>query len=659
MHKSFLNEHTKFRDSLNTEDLDKFSNFFNDKDKIKYIYERLYNESIKIDIDESQQSRAIGKNGTKVLEIKKTGTKYFQKSDNIQALHWYSIAILYCPQVTNDWLKQLSILYANRSACLYHLKFYDLAIADIQRAFEHEYPNELRYKVYERKAKCLLATNRLKSALESFKATLQTLDDSNLSLEKRRKWQLDVQIMVAMLSQDKNAKKDVELKNNKDSHKLYGAPNDLYPAATNAMKIEYNSLEGRHARASRNIPVGKVILIEKAYASVLLQKYGHSHCTNCFNKLIAPLPCPGCSNVAFCDESCKEVAMKSYHAFECLMMPTLFSHEISISCLIALRIITQKPLKYFTSIEFYLNKLQESKLPSIKYEPNDYINLYSLVTHRESRSIHDILHRAHLATYFLWNLKKTNYFPKHDNENEFLTDDEAFIGSLILHHLELLQFNAFEVSEIQDSSGNDQHSIFIGGSVYPTLALLNHSCNPCVVRYHKGTSVIVQTIRELDVDDPITENYGPMFAFHTKDERQNTLKKRYWFECHCIACSQDWPLYNEMEMSRSLRIKCSNCKNAITISSESMDFTAKCNICFKSTNLFEDLKVLQKTESLFSEAKICMGNGDYLKALPILSSLLTLFHKHLVQPFKDYHLCQEAVKKCILALGNKQKRIIK
>jgi SET and MYND domain-containing protein 4 len=49
-----------------------------------------------------------------------------------------------------DWKEQLSIIYANRSACLYHLENYDLAISDIQRALDHGYPKDLRYKVYDR-----------------------------------------------------------------------------------------------------------------------------------------------------------------------------------------------------------------------------------------------------------------------------------------------------------------------------------------------------------------------------------------------------------------------------------------------------------------------------------------------------------------------------
>lgn len=52
-------------------------------------------------------------------------------------------------------------------------------------------------------------------------------------------------------------------------------------------------------------------------------------------------------------------------------------------------------------------------------------------------------------------------------------------------------------------------------------------------------------------------------------------------------------------------------------------------------------------------AKQLMDRHDYEKALPEFMALLSLLHKHLVPPFKDYHLCQQAIGRCILSLGNK------
>lgn len=650
----FSIRHDRFCNTLKSSDWDEFTKSTDDKQKIQFVYERLYSHRQSFgDGDNIEDEPASYKNGDKALEMKKSGTDYFQKSDYRNALNWYSLAVLHCPQ-TKDWKIQLSIIYANRSACLYHLENYDLAISDIQRALDHGYPKDLQYKVYDRKAKCFLATKQLKLALESFKTTIRSLDDSRLSFDERRKRQLDVQIMLTMLDKDKHAKNGVGIIESGTTKlkepEVDGGRSDAYPAFSNAVTVEYNETEGRHAVAERDVPVGKVLLVERAYASVLLREYNHSHCTNCFVRLMAPLPCPDCERVAFCGEFCKRTALESYHAIECSMLPALFSAGVSITCLIALRIITQQPLKYFINLRPKL--LNHTLRPRGKHEPDNYANLYDLVTHREKRSVQDILHRTHVAAFYLYCLKKTNYFTVDCDTNRRPTDDELFIGSLLLHHLLLLQFNAFEVSELKQL-GNEQETVFIGGSIYPTLALLNHSCDPCVVRYHRGTTVVVHNIRELHAGEAITENYGPMFMLHPKEERLQTLKNRYWFECNCIACCQDWPTLEQMKTNTSLRIRCSHCKNAITVTTESMEFIVHCMVCSKTTKLLPVLKVLQETENKYSVAKRLMDKHNYEKALAEFMALLSLLHKHMVPPFRDYHLCQQAIRQCMLTYGNK------
>lgn len=52
----------------------------------------------------------------------------------------------------------------------------------------------------------MLATKQLKSALESFRTTMRSLDDSNLSPDERHKRQLDIEIMLTMMVKDKHIK---------------------------------------------------------------------------------------------------------------------------------------------------------------------------------------------------------------------------------------------------------------------------------------------------------------------------------------------------------------------------------------------------------------------------------------------------------------------
>ena len=54
-----------------------------------------------------------------------------------------------------------------------------------------------------RKARCLLATKQLQDALTAFKCTLTALDSAKLPVERKHKWEMDVQIMLKILVQNK------------------------------------------------------------------------------------------------------------------------------------------------------------------------------------------------------------------------------------------------------------------------------------------------------------------------------------------------------------------------------------------------------------------------------------------------------------------------
>ena len=66
-----------------------------------------------------------------------------------------------------------------------------------------------------------------------------------------------------------------------------------------------------------------------------------------------------------------------------------------------------------------------------------------------------------------------------------LSEDEYYIGGILLRHLQILQFNAHEIAEFvvpKDDSLKGGKSVFMGAGVFPTVALCNHSCEPSIVR---------------------------------------------------------------------------------------------------------------------------------------------------------------------------------
>lgn len=76
-----------------------------------------------------------------------------------------------------------------------------------------------------------------------------------------------------------------------------------------------------------------------------------------------------------------------------------------------------------------------------------------------------------------------------------LNEDELLVGSVLLRHLQILQFNAHEVYEtvilprkdVQPGAAfrskfRSAKIVYIGVAVYPTVALFNHDCYPAVTR---------------------------------------------------------------------------------------------------------------------------------------------------------------------------------
>lgn len=136
------------------------------------------------------------RNEINALQMKKLGNKAFLAKNWQLALEFYNNCVLQTPTGNGNELlfiiahvilkfdirleftfvffgyridsgEQMAIALANRSAALYHLEKYDLALSDIALA-EQSYPKELLYKLKERAARCHLAKKNLGVALKAF-----------------------------------------------------------------------------------------------------------------------------------------------------------------------------------------------------------------------------------------------------------------------------------------------------------------------------------------------------------------------------------------------------------------------------------------------------------------------------------------------------------
>ncbi|GBP27836.1 SET and MYND domain-containing protein 4 [Eumeta japonica] len=592
-----------------------FANLESDSKRVAYVWElpavRNYNLADDLEKCQTIAKFPVAKDSETARNFKSEGNGAVQKGDWAKALHFYNQSLMHMPQKEAE---ELSILLANRSAALNHLERHEEALSDITRCLAYGYPKHLQYKVFERRARCLLVLKRNVEAIKAFKETLSALDDTKLDKDKKQKMRLDAQIMIEVLNKGHvlaGCPKDPEPVVKTPKPKLSGKNNSKYPAASEAIQIDFSEEKGRYATATRDITAGEILLVENPYSAVLLAEYSRTHCQDCFKKCPIPLTCPNCPNVVFCSEKCLDTALKTYHGYECPVLPLIWSSGCSITCQIALRMITQKNIGYIKNLKDLDVK------PCGTYKTDDYKNVYHLVAHEEKRSKDDFLHRSQMAAFLVKMLEISGYFDdkprtepvKHEELksmaiSEKNAKDGAFIGGLVLKNLQILQFNAHEVFELQcpkpqvgkNVIKHEGKSVFLAGAIFPTLALFNHSCDPGVVRYFSGPTIVVRAVKNICKGQEVAENYGPIFTTVDKARRQAELRNQYWFDCSCEPCQQDWPKYDDMNETY-MRFKCDSdrpCPNVVPVQHDCREFMVQCGLCQQYTNILKGLKSLQE-----------------------------------------------------------------
>ena len=132
-----------------------------------------------------------------------------------------------------------------------------------------------------------------------------------------------------------------------------------------------------------------------------------------------------------------------------------------------------------------------------------------------------------------------------------LGEQEAMMGRLLVHLLCLMQFNTHGIAESTDRWDTKEKEFenkqrVIAHGLFPTLCLLNHSCDNNVYKYFAGNTVVVIAHKNILEGEEVTEEYFPSVQVFPKDQRRIWLMEHYWFDCQCYACDKDMPQLQTM-----------------------------------------------------------------------------------------------------------------
>nr|CAD7447407.1 unnamed protein product [Timema bartmani] len=409
--------------------------------------------------------------------------------------------------------------------------------------------------------------------------------------------------------------------------KISFGPNETIPCASDSIDIHSSKDMGRCVVATRDINIGDVLAVEEPFA-----------------------------------ESCRKASWEKNHCVDCTLLPYLHKQDSNTIEMLAVRIIIMASRDYKSPAEFYRQvkswKAGDSARESTfdengQYVSQDYKNIYNIVTNTEKRSVADLFKRAVTAARILQCFEnKSNFFTSFSSNELLPSDFKLFIGGLLLRHLQNLPCNAHEVSEALrcESDGDVLKCVEIGAAAYATMSLVNHSCEPNVVRHSYRDTVVLRAIRLIKKGEQVLDNYGYHYALHEKEERQSHLKDQYYFICDCEACHDDWPTYFNLNSDKPT-YKCQIC--GFSLPAQLVGEDVICEHCKCSNNIKEILTLLNESSKDYDQHLISVLSGSHDNAVvQQMIEHLEKLDQYIKRPWQEYNNCQEAIKQCYMKLGN-------
>ena len=262
------------------------------------------------------------------------------------------------------------------------------------------------------------------------------------------------------------------------------------PGLSDAVVIQYGEGRGRYALAARDIRPGELLAVERAQVSALDKEERLSHCWHCLRCAECPLPCLACSGVMFCSPACRELAITSYHQYECGVTDTLYQANLG-AWLLAYRALTTRPWQHFRdNSHHWLHHDEKAGLTAGQvYRSEDLDSFHNLVTHDGAggKQAPELMMQCHVVVFLVRMMVTVGYLGTPGGGLEF-GEEEMMAGQILHHFMRAAYYNTHEITELETLGNIEENKVRrIGRVTNPSLALINHSCDPNYRRVSDGT----------------------------------------------------------------------------------------------------------------------------------------------------------------------------
>ncbi|KAM3183898.1 hypothetical protein ACTXT7_009450 [Hymenolepis weldensis] len=555
------------------------------------------------------------------------------------ALHYATLAVFYAKSE-----EELLLAFANRSIILYEIGLIDEAISDANKAVKGSFTPFDTARTYICLGNCYKHRGKMREALDKFSKAIHALEKTDPRLSDHIKLQAERQVREiyelnwntlmysnreSICSKPKvsELKKALWKDNFEREHKETDKSCKLL--ATNGTLALKNTKSDRGwtLEVTRLVKPGEVLAIEKCYAASLPSRWARQ-CYSCFQTCHNLIPCNGCPLVGFCSDRCAQDAVKpncrskrcvNKHTYDCKGFGQVHGNftTAQAACACIANTDPSRLLDFVCSTGDYIGgrghqAFVGAKLgreaPPPRIDPSDYSSVAFLTSCSDKHPTKYLL-QCTIASIFLtyclyiggypmkWSNVDLYAPPSTENRPKYIP--ASWVAACILYHMQAVDINAFnfDISISHNLTGITKESTIIGAMLYPSISLINHSCNPSafLVMSSRGVGCLV-ALKTLTAGSEISIQYVGDFYEKSKEERQKCLKS-FYFECSCEACINEWTYHEDSKET----LICPLCKTSLCSTLEA------CPLC-SSTSGPERYRKLWNGD--FRRIFGCMLDGD-------------------------------------------------
>ncbi|VUZ48394.1 unnamed protein product [Hymenolepis diminuta] len=450
-----------------------------------------------------------------------------------------------------------------------------------------------------------------------------------------------------------------------------GADSKFLSSPNCVVRLKYTGCteSGWTMELNQDVSTGDILMVERPWA-MSLWKERTKYCCFCCKRCHNLKPCSGCPHVGFCSEECElnarnpaEISTEgNKHVYDCQGLYPLIVLDSDLihtafNCLTKVPpnklldyIYTTGPYEGGRGHQAFKGAEEIRRVPLEVFDPSDYSAIAFLTTCSDDRRCGTNWTNTKSAVFLTYCLHLAGYPMQWFDETDIFFSDPSstprskvipasWIAACMLYHIQAVYINAFSITETirRGASSKLSKSEEYGTAIYPTISLINHSCDPNVaIRFTDKGSAFLYASQPLRSGSEISLTYHPLFYLMSTRCRREILLSRFHFLCKCEACRNDW---NEYVLVAPERLVCRNCKEVFH---EELDGCPKCKSS-ESVNMIKHLRkeVIPKLKNCLHQ-EVCVPAELKYAAVSIDNAMLFLerpsFTIVLLQDLYDYIL---------------------